>query len=99
MNAMCAAVVLDDLRVVDRDVSRPLIEIVDGIAPLTHHLGHQTIGYSDSGCGVIDEPGLHLVPAVIEIRESRRRQRNDVEFVSLAFPGGEFLLGRLLASG
>jgi hypothetical protein len=93
------AIVLDDLRVVYRDVSCPLIEIVDGIAPFAHHLGHQTIGDANGGCRIIDEPGLHLVPAGREIRQGRRRQRNDVEFVSLPFPGGEFFLSRLFVSG
>ena len=68
MNAVRGAVVLDDLRVVHRDVSRPLIEVVDGIAAFAHHLGHQPIGDADGGCWIIDEPGLHLVPAGGEIR-------------------------------
>src|SRR5271165_5811191 len=47
VNAVCGAVVLDDLWVVYRDVGRPLIEVIDGIAPGAHHLGHQPIGDAD----------------------------------------------------
>ena len=60
---MRGAIVLDDLRMVDRDVGRPLLEIVDGITPFAHYLGHQTISDTDGGCRIVDELGLHLVPA------------------------------------
>ena len=61
MDAVRGAVVLDDLRMVDRDVSRPPIEIVDGITPFAHHLGHQTVSDADGGCRIVHELGLHLV--------------------------------------
>src|ERR1700734_1244734 len=99
MNPMCSAVALDNLRVVYRDIGRSLIEIVDGITPFAHHLGDQTIGDADGSCRVVDEAGLYLTPAGGEVREGRRCQRNNVEFVPLAFPGGQFLLGCLLAPG
>src|SRR5271163_2934078 len=99
MNPMRSAVVLDNLRMVYRDIGRSLIEIVNGITPFAHHLGYQTIGDADGSCRIVDEPGLHLAPAGGEVRQGRRCQRNNLELVSLAFPGGEFLLGCLLASG
>ena len=49
MDAVRGAVVLDNLRVIYRDVGRPLIEVVDGITPFAHHLGHQTICDADGG--------------------------------------------------
>ena len=96
---MCGAVVVDDLRVVDRDVRGPLVEIVDGVTPLAHHLSHQTVGDADRCRGVVHEPGLHLLPAGGELRVRRRRERNDVEFVPLAFSRREFPHGALLTSG
>ena len=99
MDTVRRPVVVHDLRVVDRDVGGPTVEIVDGITPFAHHLGHQTVGDADRGRGVVDEPGLHLAPAGGELRQGRRRQRNNVELVPLAFARRKFLLGAFLASG
>ena len=38
------AVVLDDLGVVDGDVGRLLLEVLDGVAALAHHFGEQRVG-------------------------------------------------------
>jgi hypothetical protein len=37
------SIVLDHVRVVDRDVGRSLVEIVHRITAFAHYLGHETI--------------------------------------------------------
>ena len=85
MDAVRRPVVVHDLRMVNGDVRGSPVEIVDGITPLAHHLSHQTVGDTDGRRGVVDESGLHLLPAGGEFRVRRRRERNNVELVTLAF--------------
>src|ERR1700742_3434067 len=99
VDAVRGAVVVDDLRVIERDVRRPAVEIVDGVTPFAHHLSHQTVGDTYGGGGVVHESGLHLLPAGAEVGERRRRERNDIELASFAFSRSEFPHGTFLASG
>src|ERR1700727_3404158 len=94
-----APVVVDDLRVVDGDIRGPPVEFVYGVTPLAHHLCDQTVGDAYGGRGVVHESGLHLLPAGGEFRVRRRRERNDVELVTLAFPRREFAQRTFLATG
>src|ERR1700755_2477906 len=89
LDTVSRPVVVDDLRVVDGDVRGPLIEFVDGIASLAHYLSHQTVGNADGRRGAVHESVLLLLPAGGEYRVRRRRERNDVELVMLAFPRRE----------
>src|SRR5919202_1741353 len=68
-------IVLDLLRMVDRNIGGPLLEIAHGIAACLHHLLHQAIGLPDGPLGVIDEPGLHRAPAVSKAGPVRRGTR------------------------
>ena len=68
MDAVRRAVVLDDLRVVHRDVGCPLLEVVDWVSPLAHHLGDEPIGISHCSRWIVDERRLYLLPAVGEMR-------------------------------
>src|SRR6185503_12229089 len=64
-DAVRGAVVLDDLRVVDRDVGRALVELVrDGVAAVAHDLHHERVGLADGRAGLVDEAPLRAAPAV-----------------------------------
>ena len=58
------SVVLDDRRVIDRDVGRLLVKVVDRVAALAHHLGHEPIRVAHCARRIVDERGLHRPPAV-----------------------------------
>src|SRR5215204_5504902 len=55
-------VVLDDLRVVDRDVGDSLVELVHRISPLAHHVGDEPICFRQRPRRLVDEAGLHFAP-------------------------------------
>src|SRR4051812_46176057 len=57
-------VVLDNFRMIDRDVGRPLVEVVDRIAAFTHDVGQKPVRVVQRGRGTVDESGLHLSPAM-----------------------------------
>jgi hypothetical protein len=43
---------------VDRDVGRPLLEIIHRVSAVTHHDEHQTIGFQQRRRRLIDESRL-----------------------------------------
>jgi hypothetical protein len=56
------AIVLGDYRMVDGDVSGPLIEIAHGIATGGHDVPEELIGLGDGPSGSIYKVGLHAIP-------------------------------------
>ena len=50
---------------VDRDDRRLPVEIVDRVAALAHHLGHQAIGLRDGAGRIVDERRLNLFPLLL----------------------------------
>ena len=54
------AVVLDDLGMVDGDVGRLLLEVLDGVAALAHDLGEQRVRVGQRRRRLVDE--LRLRP-------------------------------------
>jgi hypothetical protein len=52
------AVVLHDVRVVDRHVRGTLLEVADGIAAHLHQFGDEAVGPDDRAVRIIDEPRL-----------------------------------------
>lgn len=64
MDAVSGSVVLDNRRVVDRDVGRLLVEIVDRITALAHHLGNQPVRVAQCARRIVDECCLHRLPPV-----------------------------------
>jgi hypothetical protein len=57
-------VVLDDVRMVDGDVRGTLFEVLDRVATLLHHRLDLTVRARDRGARIVDELGLHGLPAV-----------------------------------
>src|ERR1700722_19102173 len=98
-DAVRGAVVVDNLRVINRDVRSPAVEIIYGITSFAHHLGYQTIRGAYRTCRIVHEARLHLLPADSEIRQGRGGQRDDVELVMLAFARREFAHRTFLATG
>src|SRR5271165_7634835 len=62
MDGVSGSVVLDDRRVVDRDVGRLLVEIVDGVTALAHNLGHEPVRVAHCARRIVDECCLHHLP-------------------------------------
>ena len=56
------AVILNDHRMVDRQVICTSIEVLDRVATRRHHLGHELIGFADGGIRTVHEAGLHTPP-------------------------------------
>src|SRR5687768_16526066 len=57
-----SAVVLNDHRMVDRYVVRTPIEIFQGVATRSHHLGDELIGFAHRAVGVVHETRLNTTP-------------------------------------
>ena len=87
------AVVLDEVGVVDRDERRLLVEAVDRVAPLAHHLVEQRLGVAERVLGRVDEAGLRVVPLVGVLLARRGAERADVELVAGLGPIGQLVLG------
>jgi hypothetical protein len=60
----CASgsVILDDHRMINREIVRPLIEIFQGIAASRHHLRDELIGFAHRAGRVINEARLNATP-------------------------------------
>src|SRR3954462_1468718 len=58
MNGVSRSVVFDNSRMIDRDVGCTLIEIVNRITALTHHLGEKSVRVVQCTRGVVDECSL-----------------------------------------
>jgi hypothetical protein len=56
------SVVVDDMRMIHREIIETAIGIVDGISAAAHHLANQAIGFEGGGPWLIDEPRLHASP-------------------------------------
>src|SRR6185312_7893128 len=80
-NAVCGAVPLDELRVLDGDVGRPLLEVVDRIATISHDALHQVVGLRHRARRIVDEARLRRLP-LLDIALARIvRQRSKLELV------------------
>ena len=55
-------VVLDYVRMVDGDVGRALVEVLDRIAALAHHVDDEAVCRPDCSARGLDEPRLDLLP-------------------------------------
>ena len=76
-----------------------LIEIVDRITTFAHHLSHESIRLTHRTRRIVDEHTLHDVPLLGISLVRFRRQRDDVELLSLPFTRNELLLGGALIAG
>src|SRR5215469_13507947 len=62
-DSMSAAVVLDDLRVTDGNVSSPLLKISHGIALSGHHARNQAVRFNQAPVWIIYKSALNLTPS------------------------------------
>src|SRR3954451_15098012 len=79
---MRGPVSLDEVGMVDGDERRLLVEAVDRIATLAHHLVEQRLGVAERVLGCVDEMGLGVVPLLGVLLSRRRSERLDVELVA-----------------
>jgi hypothetical protein len=56
------AVILNDHRMINRQVVRTPIEIFERVATRSHHLRHEVIGFAHGAVGVIDKARLNATP-------------------------------------
>ena len=91
------AIVLDDQRVVDRDVGSLLLEVVDRIPAVAHDRLDQAVGPRDRGTRLVDELALQNLPA-LEVPLARCAcERPDLELAPTLLARGQLGLGRMLA--
>src|SRR5690349_531922 len=84
---------LDDLRMIDRDVARSLLEIAHRVPSSLHHLAKQGVGESDRARRVVDEAGLDFGPALDEVTALGGLQRTDVQLLDALLAFGELRFG------
>ena len=99
VKGVSCSIVLHRVGVIDRDVGRTLIEIVDRITTFAHHLSHESIRLTHRTRRIVDENALYDVPLLGIFLVRIRRQRDDVELLSLPFARNELLLGGALIAG
>jgi hypothetical protein len=86
-------VILNDGRVVDRDIGRTAFEIGHGVAALKHQLANQFVCLDDNPRGAIDEAALQGVPGVAEPSGVSGRQWCDTEVLHALLASLEFRFG------
>jgi len=65
-NVVRRSIVVDDLGMVNGDVSGPLLEVRNWIAARLHDVGNKAVSQRDRAPGVVDKLRLHFVPAIAE---------------------------------
>ena len=76
---VCRTVMVQNQRVVHRDVRRALLKIAHGITPRGHHIAQQLVGFGYSSARSIHESCLNSVPRLNEPRAIRRSEGPDVQ--------------------
>ena len=84
---------------IDRDVGRALLEVVDGIPPVAHHLMHEAVGPADGVVRAVDEAGLDAVPLGRVVVARVAVERPDVERRPALLAAGELLFGVAATAG
>src|SRR3954463_820218 len=64
MNGVSGSIVLNNRRMIDRDVGCTLIEIINRVAALMHHLHEKSVRVVQCTRGVVDECSLNVAPAL-----------------------------------
>ena len=78
---------------VDRDERRLLVEAVDRVAALAHHLVEERLGLAERVLRRVDEAGLGVVPLVGVLLARCGAERADVELVAGLGAVGQLVLG------
>jgi hypothetical protein len=60
------AVVVEHVRVIDREVVKAAVRIVEWISPSAHHLINQAIGFENRSPGFVHKLRLHISPCCAE---------------------------------
>ena len=84
------AIVLDDDRMIHRNISDALIEVGHRITPGAHYFVYQVIGFGDGPFRVIDEQRLHMAPHLSVPRHLGGRKRPDVQLLDSLFTRGQY---------
>src|SRR5579859_436944 len=79
---MRCTVVVDNQRVINREVLRPLLKFANRISARLHHLCHQAVGHGHRSSRIIHKSRLHLTPADLKIRTVGRAERTQFELLS-----------------
>src|SRR5262245_3869916 len=82
----CGAVVHHDVRVIDRDVGHPLLEVANWVASERHDLAHQAVRFGDGAFRVVDETRLDDTPSALESRSVNRAQWMNLQGVYALCP-------------
>src|SRR5438093_7663694 len=83
----------------DRDVGRPLLEVIHRIAARSHDALHQAVRFGDSTLRVVDEQTLRLLP-LRDIAVARvGRQRPQIQRVMAPFAVTQLLFAFTTAPG
>jgi hypothetical protein len=91
------AIVLDDLRVVDRDVGSLLLEVVDRIPAVAHDRLDQAFGPGDRSARLVDELALQTLPALDVPLARCACEGPDLELAPTLLARGQLGLRRMLA--
>jgi hypothetical protein len=84
-DSMRGTIVFDHHRVIDRDVCCALGEVRGGISTRPHNFRDQAIRACHGPRGIIDELALHFTPTVAEADLIFRRERPNVQRLSMLF--------------
>src|SRR5215469_14232482 len=76
---MPATIVLDDLRVIDGNVSNSLLKISYRVALSGHHARNQPVRLNQAPVRIIDKPALNLMPSFQKVAAFRRSESADVK--------------------
>ncbi|CAA9219861.1 MAG: hypothetical protein AVDCRST_MAG54-514, partial [uncultured Actinomycetospora sp.] len=98
-DALGLPVVLDEVRLGDRQVVGAAPPVLDRVAALPHDRHDQGVGVLDGPAGVVDEPALHLLPVGQEALALGGLQRADVVLVVPVLALAQLLLGLLAVAG
>jgi hypothetical protein len=92
------AVVLDDVRMIHRNVVRALLEIGDRIPAGFHSFGDQTVGFHDRSLRIVDKTRLIRAPLLHEPFAVARIQRVNFQLLDALFAPLQFGLSAPLSS-
>ena len=78
---MRLVVMLDDDRMVDRDIPGTLFEVIHRIAARFHDVAEECVGKGDRAGGIVHETRLHVGSAVQELPAFCGLERPDVQLL------------------
>src|SRR3954464_10157747 len=96
--AVAVAIVLDHLRMIDREVRGALVEVLDRIPAVRHDGLDQAVGLVHRAARVVDEAGLNALPFGHVALTRSRGERPDVERISPFGARGKLRLRVALAA-